>query len=188
MAPPRKDKSAARWEALASQWVMHLGQFQTARTARAAVSQGKQLLLLKEASPHGTWRDRVNRLGLSERVASSLMAAARRFASAPDEFFTAVGSATKLMELLQWDGAEALARHGESHGITLSQIASMSVAELRAEVRATRDKPATVKPQAPARVPALLSVEEERMLRLFRQMSGSAQQAMFGLAALLAKP
>lgn len=188
MTAPRKDKSAARWEALASQWVTHLEPVQTARTARAAVSQGTQLLLLKEASPHGQWLDRVNQLGLGAATAQRLMKAARRFGRAPDVFFDAVGNPKKLMELLYWDGAEALAMHGESHGITLEQITPMTVLELRAAIRAASGTPRTVKPHAPERVPALLSVEEERMLRLFRQMSGSARQAMFGLAALLARP
>lgn len=189
MAAPRKPKSAAHWEALASQWVKHLGEFKTARTARDAMQQGNHLLLLKEASPHGTWRDRVNMLGLSSDTAQRLMAVARRFSTAPDALFEAAGKVKKLIELLPLDAVqvEALCNGEAVHGLMLDDIAVMTVQELRSAVRAAlAAEGREVSPPRPA--PVLISVEEERMLRLFRQCSAPAREALFSVAGLLAQP
>ncbi len=189
MAAPRKPKSAARWEALASQWVKHLGEFKTARTARDAMQQGNHLLLLKEASPHGTWRDRVNMLGLDARIAEKLMRLARRFENAPNAFFEAAGKVTKLIELLPFNAVQVNALcNGEAvHGLTLDDIAVMNVLELRAAVRAAlAAEGREISPPRPT--PVHLSVEEERMLRLFRQCSAPAREALFSVAGLLAQP
>lgn len=186
MAAPRKPKSAAHWEALASQWVKHLGEFKTARTARDAMQQGNHLLLLKEASPHGTWRDRVNMLGLDARTAEKLMRLARRFAHAPDAFIQAAGTVSKLLELLPLESeqVDALCNGQTSDGLTLERLTSMSVLEIRAAVYAATGR----KPPAPSPKPVRLSVEEERMLRLFRQCSAPAREALFSVAGLLAQP
>lgn len=189
MTAPRKPKSAAHWEALASQWVKHLGEFKTARTARDAMQQGNHLLLLKEASPHGTWRDRVNMLGLSSDTAQRLMAVARRFSSAPDAFFAAVGTASRLFELLPLEpkAVDVLCSGRDVHGLTPDSISTMTVMELRSAVRAAlAAEGREVSPPRPA--PVRLSVEEERMLRLFRQCHAPAREALFSVAGLLAKP
>lgn len=186
MAAPRKTKSAAQWEALASQWVKHLGEFKTARTARDAMQQGNMLLMLKEASPHGTWRDRVNMLGLSSDTAERLMAVARRFSGAPDTLFSAVGNASKLFELLPLapEQVDALCGCQTADGLTLDRLTSMSKLEVRAAVYAATGREAP----APSPKPVRLSVEEERMLRLFRQCSTPAREALFSVAGLLAQP
>ena len=186
MAAPRKPKSAAHWEALASQWVKHLGEFKTARTARDAMQQGNHLLLLKEASPHGTWRDRVNMLGLDARTAEKVMRLARRFAHAPDAFILAAGTVSKLLELLPLESeqVDALCNGQTSDGLTLERLTSMSVLEIRAAVYAATGR----KPPAPPAKPVRLSVEEERMLRLFRQCNSPAREALFSVAGLLAQP
>ena len=186
MTAPRKTPGAARWEAEASRWVKHLGEFTTARTARDAVQQGNHLLLLKAASPHGTWRNLVNTLGLSVSVAERLMAMSRRFADAPTSFFGAVGSAGKMIELLPLQGAEELAHGAEIHGLTLERIKPMTVLQLRAAVRAACV--AMGRAPSPPPKPVHLTADEERMLRLFRQCSAPAREALFSVAGLLAQP
>lgn len=189
MTAPRKPKSAAHWEALASQWVKHLGEFKTARTARDAMQQGNLLLLLKEVSQHGTWRNRVNMLGLETRTAENLMAVARRFSKAPAAFFEAACSVSKLRELLPLDPEQidALCNGEAVHGLKLDDIAMMTVLELRSAVRAALAAEGR-KVSPPRPVAARLSVEEERMLRLFRQCSAPAREALFSVAGLLAQP
>lgn len=186
MTAPRKAKSAAQWEALASQWVKHLGEFKTARTARDAMQQGNHLLMLKGASPHGTWRDRVNMLGLSSGNAERLMAVARRFSTAPDALIQASGTVSKLVELLPLkpEQVDALCNGEAVEGLNLERLTSMSVLEIRAAVYAATGR----EPPAPSIKPVRLSVEEERMLRLFRQCGTPARDALFSVAGLLAQP
>lgn len=198
MAAPRKPKSTAHWEALASQWAKHLGEFKTARTARDAMQQGNHLLLLKEASPHGTWRDRANALGLDARLASRLLSVARRFASAPDPFFTAVGTVSKLFVLLplEPDQVDAICHGEEVCGLTLESIRSMTVVQLSAALRKGKrsessrrvleqqallvEDLALVRPK-----PVHLSVEEERMLRHYRKCNAEGRAALLQVAGLL---
>lgn len=192
MNAPRSDK-AARWEQLSSRWVKHLGEFKTARTARDAMQQGAELLMLKEASPYGTWKDRANSLGLDAKTAQRLMAVARRFESAPKAFFDAVGTVTKLFELLSLDSDLCdLLMQGEGvHGLTLETIAAMSTQELRGEVREANAVFAGVSiRRAPAQNlpwPGQLTVDEERMLRLFRQCDAKTREALFLVAELQAR-
>ena len=73
------------------------------------------------------------------------------------------------------------------HGLTLDDVAMMTVMELRAAVRAAlAAEGREVSPPRPA--PVCLSVEEERMLRLFRQCNAPAREALFSVAGLLAQP
>lgn len=183
MAAPRKPKSAAHWEALASQWVKHLDEFKTARTARDAMQQGNHLLLLKEASPHGTWRDRVNMLGLSSATAERLMAVARRFSTAPDALIQASGTVSKLVELLPLkpEQVDALCNGEAADGLTLERLTSMSVLEIRAAVYAATGR----EPPAPPAKPVRLSVEEERMLRHYRKCNAEGRAALLQVAGLL---
>lgn len=183
MAAPRKPKSADHWEALASQWVKHLGEFKTARTARDAMQQGNHLLLLKEASPHGTWRDRINMLGLGTRTAENLMRVACRFAHAPDAFIQAAGTVSKLLELLPLESeqVDALCNGEAADGLTLERLTSMSVLEIRAAVYTATGR----EPPAPPTKPVRLSVEEERMLRRYRKCNPEGRAALLQVAGLL---
>lgn len=138
--PARPKMSADQWEALASSWARHGMPMGRVKTARRCVEAGIQLLMLKEVTPHGEFGDRVNALGLEASVAQKYMAVARRFRVAPDAFFEAIGTASKLVELLQLDEAEALAQGKPAHGLTLDRVAEMTVKELRAAVRAVVEK------------------------------------------------
>lgn len=175
----RVTPDAARWGALASQRVKHLGEFKTARTARDAMAQGTHLLMLKEASPHGSWLNQVKTLGLASSTANHLMAMARRFADAPDAFFEAVGTVSKMAELLPLEDALMLVQGDEVHGLTLERIKSMSVLKLRAAVREACQHAAGSEEERQALLekelsltrpkPVHLPVEEERMPEHARQ-------------------
>lgn len=132
----RPKLSADQWQALASSWARHGMPMGRVKTARRCVEAGIQLLMLKEVTPHGEFGDRVNALGLEASVARKYMAVARRFRVAPDAFFDAIGSASKLVELLPLDDADALAQGRAVYGLTLDRVAQMTVKELRAAVRA----------------------------------------------------
>ena len=138
--PARPKMSADQWEALASSWARHGIPMGRMKTARRCVEAGIRLLILKEITTRGDFLDRVNALGVNASAAARWMAVARRFRGAPDAFFEAIGTASKLVELLPLEDADALA-HGKSlHGLTLDRVAEMTVKELRAAVRAVVEK------------------------------------------------
>lgn len=188
MTAPRKKNDPMRWESLFDQLARH-GTAVPRRSARDAVAIGMDLLTLKAALPHGAFLNKVNALGIPASLAQRHMGSARRFAQAPDAFFDAVGSATKLFELLPLADYQEL-MHGEAvHGLTLERIKPMTVLVLRKAVRTACTRAAGVEvllltPPKPVR----LSVDDERMLRLFRQCRAPAREALFSVAALLAQP
>lgn len=213
--PEHPKLTADQWEALASSWARHGMPMGRVNTARRCVEAGIRLLMLKEITPHGEFRDRVNMLGVEASAAPRYMAVARRFRGAPDAFFEAVGSAAKLIELLPLDEAEALAQGKPAHGLTLEGGVQMTVRELRAAVRAVVAKEreehralndvgaatanaAMRKPIASRVVTALpspkrsdrgvhLKVEEERMLRRYRKCNAEGRAALLQVAGLLAQ-
>lgn len=211
--PERPKMSAAQWEALASHWARHGMPMGRVKTSRRCVEVGIRLLVLKEVTPRGYFLDRVNALGLDRGSAQRYMAVARRFCAASDAFFEAIGSASKLVELLPLDDAEALAQGRPAHGLTLDGVALMTVKELRAAVSAvvakereahsvlndlgaatgnaamrkliaTRVVPATPSPKRPDRG-VRLNAEEERMLRRYRKCNPEGRAALLQVAGLL---
>ena len=108
-------------------------------TARHSVEIGIRLLALKKAVPHGEFISRVNAMGGTRTLAWRHMALARRFRGAPDALFEAVGSAAKLLVLLQMEDEEcaALVRGEAVAGLTLEQVAQMTAKELLCAVRCT---------------------------------------------------
>lgn len=207
--PKRPKLTAEEWEALASSWARHGMPMGRAKTARHCLEVGIRLQVLKEVTPHGEFLDRVNRLGLDSRTARRYMAVARRFCVASDAFFEAIGTASKLVELLPLDEAEALARGKPVHDLTLDRVAQMTVKELRAAVRAVMASErsalaadwesaiariASTQPtasNASARLPerptpkVRLTVEEERMLRRYRKCNAEGRAALLQVAGLL---
>lgn len=195
----RAKLSAEQWESLAADMVRHGAPMARIKTARRCVEAGIRLLILKEITPHGEFKDRVNGLGLGERSARNCMASARRFMDAPDAFFDAIGSAGKLLELLPLDDADALAQGHAVHGLTLDLVAQMTVKELRVAVRAAvaaAYKPVLQDVHEAARkleralpvqsFPAVrITVEEERMLRRYRKCNAEGRAALLQVAGLL---
>lgn len=112
--------------------------FYQRRTVEASLELGKRLLVLKELTPHGEFEQRIELLGISRQMGNKFMAATLRFSkgSAPS-LLKAAGNQSKLLELLTLDDGEIAALEaGESaRGITLDEIDTMSMRELRAALR-----------------------------------------------------
>jgi hypothetical protein len=112
--------------------------FYQRRTIEASLELGKRLLVLKELTPHGEFEQRIELLGISRQMGNKFMAATLRFSkgSAPS-LLKAAGNQSKLLELLTLDDGEIAALEaGESaRGITLDEIDTMSMRELRAALR-----------------------------------------------------
>lgn len=108
------------------------------RTVEECMELGKCLLLLKEMSPHGEFRKRLELFGMHYRVAHRLMTATMKFSKSDSKsLLTAAGSQTKMLELVVLDDGdiEQLSRGESVAGLTLDEIESMSASELRAALR-----------------------------------------------------
>lgn len=115
------------------------------RGCEAFLRAGRYLLVARECALHGEWQGMLQRLGVEARQAQRMMEAARRVSLLPNasmstHLIQAAGNQSKLIELLSLpeDQFNALAEHGESGDIDLSDVEQMTVAELRAAVREAR--------------------------------------------------
>jgi hypothetical protein len=106
---------------------------QRIRSTSARVMEiGHRLLLLREESPHGTFRAKIKALGVALSEAYRCMAAARRFSAAPT-LVEAARTPFALNTLLYLDDNEILElnRGGTVRGLTLEDVRGMTVEELR---------------------------------------------------------
>lgn len=101
---------------------------------------GAYLLLLKEACEHGHFLPALERLGLGPDAAQRYMAIARRFSNTATSRHLEAISTSKLVELLPLDNEqlEELTELGQTGELSLDDVATMSVKELRAAVRQAR--------------------------------------------------
>jgi len=112
--------------------------FYQRRTVEACLELGKRLLLLKEITPHGEFSQRIELLGINERMGRRFMSATLKFAKTDSKsVLKAAGNQTKLLELIALDDEEIteLTEGGSARGITLDSISTMSVTELRKALR-----------------------------------------------------
>lgn len=112
--------------------------FYQRRTVEACLELGKRLLLLKELTPHGEFTQRVELLGIGERMARKFMSATLKFSKRhSNAVLHAAGSQSKLLELVVLDDGEieALENGGAVGDITLDTIEAMSVSELKKALR-----------------------------------------------------
>ena len=178
--------ASEKWAHLHQAWLEKGLVIGRVRKAKEAVAAGIQLHVLKAALPHGQFSDRVNQLGISDRAASRYMALARRFHEACAPFFDAVGSASKMAELLSLAEAQALAQGKPVGMLTLEAISGMTVKELRQAIRQHMSDTGLAPPKvAEKRAPVRLNVQEERMLRRYRKCRPEAQEALLHMAGLL---
>lgn len=109
------------------------------RSVEACLEVGRGLCVLKEACQHGQFVARLDVLGLDRKVAARFMQSARKFSNvATSRHLTeAIGTQSKLFELLVLEDAEAeeLALTGQTGELTLDDVATMSVKELRTKLR-----------------------------------------------------
>ncbi len=123
------------------------------RSVEACLEVGRGLQVLKNACPHGEFIERLDALGLDRKVAVKFMTSAARFASlGSDSALTkALGNQSKLFEMLVLDDEEIqeLELTGQTGELSLDDVATMSVKELRAALREAReDKKALAKVNA----------------------------------------
>lgn len=114
------------------------------RSVEACLEVGRALTVLKEACPHGQFMARLDVLGLDANVAGRFMSAARKFSNSPStaNLAKAVGNQTKLFEMLVLDDEQIdeLALTGQTGELSLDDVATMSVKELRTAVRELREQ------------------------------------------------
>lgn len=115
------------------------------RGCEAFIRAGRYLLVARECALHGEWAGMLQRLGISQPNAHRMMEAARRIVGLPNhstsnDLIAAVKSESKLIELLSLpeDQFKELAEVGETGDLALDDIVTMSVRELRDQVRELR--------------------------------------------------
>lgn len=115
--------------------------FYQQRTVEACLEMGKRLLILREMCPHGEFASRLEILGFQQRTAQRFMQAVLKFSNtSTSTLLGKIDSQSKLLELITLDDdqLEAL-NNGESLGeITLDDIETMSVKELRKALKEAR--------------------------------------------------
>lgn len=118
--------------------------FYQRRSIEACIELGKRLLILKELTPHGEFQQRIELLGIHYRMGARFMAATLKFSSKVNSssLLAAAGTQTKMLELLVLDDSEIAAlESGESaRGITLDEIETMSVSELKSALREAKEE------------------------------------------------
>lgn len=112
--------------------------FYQRRTVEACLELGKRLILLKELTPHGEFKQRIEMLNINERTARRFMTTALKFNKTDNlSVLNAAGNQSKLLELLVLDDEEIieLSNGGSVNGITLDDIDRMTASELRKNLR-----------------------------------------------------
>ncbi|MCB1621897.1 MAG: DUF3102 domain-containing protein [Thiothrix sp.] len=113
-------------------------------SAKAAIELGRRLILIKEMEGHGRFGVALEELGLSRFTASKMMNAVLKMpsnVSTSTHLLQQVKTKSKLLELMALDDVdiEALGEGQTVAGLTLDDVDRMSVRELRAALRASRD-------------------------------------------------
>ncbi len=117
------------------------------RSVEACLEVGRGLAVLKAACEHGNFVTRLDVLGVDKYVAARFMQSAAKFAKLPTSAtLKAIGNQSKLFEMLVLDDEqiEELELTGQTGELSLDDVATMSVKELRAAVREVRAEKAAV--------------------------------------------
>ena len=117
------------------------------RSVEACLEVGKGLAVLKSACQHGEFMSRIDVLGVEPRVAQRFMQSAIKFSNASTStLLKAAGSQSKLFEMLVLDDEqiEELELTGQTGELSLDDVATMSVKELRAALREAREEKSAV--------------------------------------------
>lgn len=113
------------------------------RSVEACLEVGRGLLVLKEACGHGKFLPRLEVIGIEYTVAKRFMQSAAKFSAIPasSALTKAIGGQTKLFEMLVLDDEqiEELELTGQTGELTLDDVATMSVKELRKALREARE-------------------------------------------------
>ncbi|MDR5611047.1 MULTISPECIES: DUF3102 domain-containing protein [unclassified Arsenophonus] len=156
--------------------IVHEARFYMAQSAEAMLEAGKRLIILKENEPHGEFVNIVtSQLGLAERTAQIMMKASLKYLSpqlgGKAQTFAALGKA-KLYELMLEDDEDLaeLAEGGTIAGLTLDEVDRMSVRELKAKLRETRDSLEASRRLANEKDQKINELSENRLLNQHRPL------------------
>lgn len=151
------------------------------RSVESCFEVGRGLAVLKQACEHGQFLPRLEDLGIDHSVAKRFMQAAFKFSNgATSHHLTkAIGSQSKLFELLVLDDdqTEELEQTGQTGGLTLDDVASMSVKELRAALRKERDTRKAEKDKLDATHKADLQAKD-RLMASVRERANKAEEKL----------
>lgn len=116
--------------------------YHMARSAEEALEVGRCLAVMREREDHGDWLNVLESIGIEQSLARRMIQAAVKFSNRAltHDLVAAAKSKTKLFELLVLDDDELkeLSEGGTAAGLTLDDIDSMTVSELRATLRESR--------------------------------------------------
>lgn len=113
------------------------------RSVEACLEVGRGLYTLRKACGHGNFIDRLDALGIEWSVAKRFIQSATKFASLGSNaaMAKAIGNQSKLFEMLVLDDEEIqeLELTGQTGELSLDDVATMSVKELRKALRDARE-------------------------------------------------
>ena len=112
------------------------------RSADEMLAAGRALLVVREHIHHGEWNEFLDRLSIDRTLAKRMQQAALKFSNGATShhLLEAAGNKSKLIELLVLDDDQVaeLNEGGTVAGITLDDVATMSVSDLRKTLREAR--------------------------------------------------
>ncbi|MEA1605766.1 hypothetical protein [Pseudomonas spirodelae] len=113
------------------------------RSVEACLEVGRGLVVLKTACDHGQFLPRLEMLGIEHSVAKRFIQSATKFSclGSNPALTKALGNQSKLFEMLVLDDEEIqeLELTGQTGELSLDDVATMSVKELRKALRETRE-------------------------------------------------
>lgn len=180
--------------------VVSEAKFFMAASAEAMLEAGKRLIQIKENEPHGEFVAICEeQLGLNRRTAQVMMQAAAKYLSpkldSKAQTFALLGR-SKLLNLMTEDDDDlaALAEGGTLAGLTLPEVETMSVRELKQALR-DRDQQLTAKDKLIAKRDAKISRleeaaeaaegEETAQLKALQERVAAAHNAILQLGTLI---
>jgi hypothetical protein len=120
----------------------HVIRTHLARSADEMLAAGRALLVVREHVPHGEWKEFLARLSIDHTLAKRMQQAALKFSNGATShhLIEAAGNKSKLIELLVLDDDQVaeLNDGGTVAGITLDDVAAMTVSDLRKALREAR--------------------------------------------------
>lgn len=150
------------------------------RSVEACLEVGRGLSVLKQACEHGQFLFRLEALGIEPRVAQRFIQSALKFSNASSTpLLKAAGNQTKLFEMLVLDDVQIdeLEQTGQTGGLALDDVASMSVKELRDALRKERDTRKAEKDKLDATHKADLQAKD-RLVADVRERANKAEEKL----------
>lgn len=155
------------------------------RSVEACLEVGRGLSVLKQACEHGQFLSRLEALGIEPRVAQRFIQSALKFSNASSTpLLKAAGNQTKLFEMLVLDDVQIdeLEQTGQTGGLALDDVASMSVKELREALRKERETRKAEKDKLDASHKADLKARDRLMIDV-RERANKAEEKLAQLEA-----